>query len=221
MLALRISLLLGLIATAFSGGAIAQWEDPDRLLAAATQAMGGGDVRIAIDPNTRVPRCQSLPRAGVRARSGSRASIEIHCAQPAWRIYVPARTESDKAVAVLGRPLPAGHTLRAEDMRMQPRNTASLGYGYFGNAAELIGKRTRRALPTGAVLGPNDLEATSLVATGDRVTIISRQHGIEVRMQGEALSQGARDQSIRVRNSNSGRTVDAIVTAAGQVEVTP
>ena len=38
-------------------------------------------------------------------------------------------------------------------------------------------------------------------------------------MKGQALSHGARHEQIRVRNNQSGRTVDATVIAAGTVEV--
>lgn len=202
-----------------AGAAHAQWESTERLRDAAAKALNAESVRIAVDPNTRVPRCDAQPQARVRAKSRSGASVEIHCAAPAWRIYVPARNDGQARVAVLTRPVAAGASLQASDFELQERDTASLGYGWFDARDGLVGRRVRRGLPMGKVLSPNDLEQVRMVETGDSVTILSRSHGIEVRMKGQALSHGARDQQIRVRNNQSGRTVDATVIAAGTVEV--
>ncbi|MHA7833441.1 MAG: flagellar basal body P-ring formation chaperone FlgA [Algiphilus sp.] len=214
-------LLIGLLSilSGFASTAYAQWEDTERLRMAAAQAMGADNVQIAVDPNTRVPRCTQPPEARVRARTRTGASIEIHCEAPAWRIYVPARSNGTAMVAVLTRPVAAGSSLQVSDFSLQQRSTASLGYGWFESRDGLVGKRVRRALPVGKVLSPNDLEQERMVSTGDTVTILSRNHGIEVRMKGQALSHGARHEQIRVRNNQSGRTVDATVIAAGTVEV--
>lgn len=215
------TIILALLAAlgGYASAASAQWESPERLRTAAAKALNTDSVRIAVDPNTRVPRCQKAPMARVRARSRSGASVEIHCAAPAWRIYVPARNDGQAKVAVLTRPVAAGSSLQASDFELQGRDTASLGYGWFDTRDGLVGRRVRRGLPEGKVLSPNDLEQQRMVSTGDTVTILSRGHGIEVRMKGQALSHGARDEQIRVRNHQSGRTVDATVVAAGTVEV--
>lgn len=201
--------------------AAAQWEDAQRLQQAAVDAVGSERASAAIDPNTRVPRCRAMPQGRVRARSRSGASVEIHCEQPAWRIYVPVRSGGRTEVAVLQRPVAAGETLRAADIRLMPRSTAALGYGWFGGVDEVAGRRLRRNLGAGHVLSPGDIERPRMVATGERVTIISRAHGIEVRMPGQALAAGGRDDRVRVRNTQSGREVEATVVAAGTVEVSP
>lgn len=214
-----IAIALMAVLGGHAGAAHAQWESTERLRDAAAKALEAESVRIAVDPNTRVPRCNQLPQARVRAKSRSAASVEIHCAAPAWRIYVPARNDGQAQVAVLTRPIAAGVSLQASDFELQPRDTASLGYGWFDSRDGLVGRRVRRGLPMGKVLSPNDLEQVRMVETGDTVTILSRSHGIEVRMRGQALSHGARNEQIQVRNNQSGRTVDATVVAAGTVEV--
>lgn len=201
--------------------AAAQWEDPQRLQQAAVEAVGDETARASIDPNTRVPRCRKAPEGRMRARNRSSASVEIACSQPAWRIYVPVRSGGRTAVAVLTRPVAAGEALRAADIEMTARDTASLGYGWFGAADDVVGRRLRRSLGAGHTLSPGDIERARLVATGDRVTIISRARGIEVRMPGQAMAAGGRDDVVRVRNTQSGREVEATVVATGTVEVSP
>lgn len=213
--------LLALLLLLAAPLAAAQWEDAQRLQYAAAEAVGDEAARAAIDPNTRVPRCRQAPEGRVRARSRDGASVEISCSQPAWRIYVPVRSGGRTEVAVLKRPVAAGEALRAADIRMAPRSTASLGYGWFGGADDVVGRRLRRSLTQGHVLSPGDIERSRLVATGDRVTIISRAHGIEVRMPGQAMAAGGRDDVVRVRNTQSGREVEATIVATGTVEVSP
>jgi flagella basal body P-ring formation protein FlgA len=195
------------------------WESPERLRMAAAAALGGSDAEISLDPNTRLPRCAEMPRGLVRARSTRSASVEISCDRPAWRVFVPARSSGEQQVAVLRRPLAAGETLSADMFDMQLRSTAGLGYGWFEDRESMAGRRTRRALPAGTVLTPQDLEADQVVTTGESVTLVSRAHGIEVRMQGQAVSGGAAHQRIRVKNLSSGRILEGTVRGAGEVEI--
>ena len=75
-------------------------------------------------------------------------------------------------------------------------------------------------LKPGAVLSPGQLRRPPAVKRGSQVTILGRAGGIEVRMSGKALSDGARGQRIKVRNSSSSRQIEGTVIARGTVEVT-
>lgn len=218
---LRASLAVLLLLCVVPTAPAQDWESRDRLQQAARDALSEPNASIALDRNTRLPRCGNVPEAGVRSRNSSRASVEIRCQQPAWRIFVPATLNRADQVAVLLRSVAAGEVLREEDLHFEARDTRALGYGWIARPSEAVGRTTRRALAQGAVLTPNDLQQEVLVTTGDQVVLVSRQHGIEVRMRGQALSQGSRAQQIRVRNLSSGRTVEGTVIAAGEVEVMP
>ncbi|WP_121363151.1 flagellar basal body P-ring formation chaperone FlgA, partial [Pseudomonas aeruginosa] len=54
---------------------------------------------------------------------------------------------------------------------------------------------------------------------GDQVVILARTATINVKMPGEALSDGAPGQQIRVRNLRSQRIIKARVIEPGTVEV--
>ncbi|MCY1454933.1 flagella basal body P-ring formation protein FlgA [compost metagenome] len=58
-----------------------------------------------------------------------------------------------------------------------------------------------------------------MVSKGDQVVISAMSPAINVRMPGEALSNGAPGEQIRVRNLSSGRVVKARVKGPGQVQV--
>jgi flagella basal body P-ring formation protein FlgA len=59
------------------------------------------------------------------------------------------------------------------------------------------------------------------VKAGDQVQLVSRLDGIEVRASGIALGSGDSGSRLRVRNGSSGKVVDAMVTAPGEVLALP
>jgi flagella basal body P-ring formation protein FlgA len=83
------------------------------------------------------------------------------------------------------------------------------------------GRSLSRALAAGSVLTPGALGGRSAVRAGDQVQLISRLDGIEVRASGIALGGGDSGSRLRVRNGSSGKVVDAMVTAPGQVQALP
>jgi flagella basal body P-ring formation protein FlgA len=80
-----------------------------------------------------------------------------------------------------------------------------------------VGMRLKRSLPMGAVLTPAYLESPMLVRRGDQVVIRADLPGMDVRASGTALGSAAAGERLRVRNESSGRIVEAIVTARGEV----
>ncbi|HAV88201.1 MAG TPA: flagella basal body P-ring formation protein FlgA, partial [Pseudomonas sp.] len=70
----------------------------------------------------------------------------------------------------------------------------------------------------GQVLTPAMLELAEVIRRGDQVVISAGNQSVNVRMPGEALTDGAPGEQIRVKNLRSGRIVRARVTGPGQVE---
>jgi flagella basal body P-ring formation protein FlgA len=65
-----------------------------------------------------------------------------------------------------------------------------------------------------------DLIEPKIIKRGERVMITAAKSGIGIRMNGIAQSDGNRGQVIRVKNQNSERVINAIVTGIGEVTVT-
>ena len=124
-----------------------------------------------------------------------------------------------KAVAVLTRSLARGEIVRAEDVAMKyipvnqaPRNQA-LG------PADVIGRATRRSLPGGTPIRAGDFQDPYLVERGQAVVIVYRTGGLTLTARGRALENGTADAMIDVRNEQSRKTLQAVVTARGTVTV--
>jgi flagellar basal body P-ring formation protein FlgA len=81
--------------------------------------------------------------------------------------------------------------------------------------------RTRRTLAAGEVLAARDVERVPAVARGQRITVLSRNGGLELQASAEALQDGQVGQKVRVKTTGAQEPVLALVVAPGRVEVQP
>lgn len=229
-MALLGPILAGLAAVALAGAARAADHPVEDIAAAAgaealrlaSPAARGLKVEEArVDPRLRLARC-SRPLAAKAApggRAGGRTTIEVSCAAPAWRVFVPVTVAARLPVVVAARPLPVGRPLAAEDLALVERDVHALPRGYFTRPEDVIGLEVGRALGAGEALTPAVTRAGTVVRRGQEVILLARTDGIAVRMRGEALADGGLGQRVRVRNLSSAREVEGVVRSAGVVEV--
>lgn len=193
--------------------------------AEARLAPARGETHVEVgklDPRLQLAACGTrldvfLPPGS--GRSGS-ITVGVRCRGPKpWVLYVPVRVRVTQPVAVLARPLPRGHVLVADDLRMEPREVSGMAGGYYEHAEEPAGQVLRRALGAGSVLSPGDVQPRMVVRRGERVVLAADAGGVTVRMAGEALADGPLGARVRVRNLTSERVVEGIVADSGVVEV--
>jgi flagella basal body P-ring formation protein FlgA len=63
------------------------------------------------------------------------------------------------------------------------------------------------------------LQPNVLVRRGQQVTLIAANSGVQIRAQGQALTEGAVDQRVRVQNVSSLKVVEGVVESDGAVRV--
>lgn len=117
------------------------------------------------------------------------------------------------------QPLKRAHVLEDADIALVERDVGLLTQGYLTDPARVVGQKLRRPVVNDQVLAPVFLEQAEAVRKGDQVVILARTATINVKMPGEALSDGAPGQQIRVRNLRSQRIIKARVIEPGTVEV--
>lgn len=175
-----------------------------------------------LDPRLRLASCAE-PLAAFTPpgqRNVGNTTVGVRCGMPvAWTVYVQATVALIQPVLVVRRPLPRGSALTAADVDVQERDVAHLVTGYLVDLKDIEGMVLRRSVAAGAVLNPSLVQYPISVRRGERVTILGQVGGIEVRMEGQALMDGARGEVIRVRNLSSGRDVEGVVVAPGVIQV--
>ncbi len=193
------------------------------VLERSTDSGGRTSARAAaLDPRLRLAACDAPLIAGLRpgARIGPRTVVAVSCegSQP-WRLFVPVEVTVRSQVWTARHPLPRGHLLGAEDLIADERDVSRMNSGYVSDIDLLVGQRLRNSVLAGRAITLQLVEADKLIRRGQSVTLAVDAGGVEIRMTGTALMDGAMGQRIRVENVNSGRVVEGIVRSREVVEV--
>lgn len=224
-----VALLLLLALPAWAAPTVANLEALRRQVVdfLAEQAPRGPDLEVAIDVppldrRLRLAPCAEPPAIFLPAghRAIGRTSVGLRCRAPKpWTVYVPARVRVTGPVLVATRPLPRGSRLTAGDFQRELRDLSRLGQDYLTDPKHLLGQVLTRPIAPGRPFRAHFLRPPKVVARGERVTLVARAGGVEVRVRGEALEDAGLGETVRVRNLRSKRVVEGRVRAGGEVEV--
>jgi flagella basal body P-ring formation protein FlgA len=175
-----------------------------------------------LDSRVAIPRCSS-PITAVLAsdREISRNNtVRISCDSPdlsyPWQIYLSVRVDVSYPVVVAKETLAPGDVLSTAQMEIRYVDQYSVNGEQFSDMQQLIGTRLKRRVSKDyPIFGSN----ICVVCKGDTVSIIARTEQFQIKTVGEAVEDGNLGQQIRVKNTRSNKTVDAIVTHVGEVQV--
>ena len=133
--------------------------------------------------------------------------------QPAQQL-----AEDGREVAVLTRPIARGEAISIDDIAFMPATRATPADAITELDA-LVGMSARRALAADRPLRPADVMVTPLVKRGEPVTLLFQSGSVRITLRGRALEDGGAGETIRVLNSDSERTVEAMVEGPGLARV--
>lgn len=176
----------------------------------------------SLDPRHKLPLCDQPLDAFLRRGTeiSARTIVGVRCeGTRQWTVYVPVNVFVTARVYTAGRTLPRNHLLTEADIRIDERDVSRSAAGYMSNKDRLIGQRLKQQVIAGRIITPAMLQADFIVRRGQSVTLIAAGGGINIKMSGKALKDGALGQRIRVENSKSGRVVEGIVRSQELVEV--
>lgn len=186
-------------------------------------APGQTQVRLGqLDRRLRLVPCDGALEAFLPAGGTvmGNTSVGVRCTgSAAWKIYVQAQVSVVQRVVVSRGFIPRGTVLTREHLMLAERELSAGSQGYIKNIDAALGHLLKHPIREGLVVTPAMIERPALVRRGDEVTILSRGGTFEVRMKGSALANGAEGDRVRVRNLNSSRVIEGIVSADGMVVV--
>lgn len=136
---------------------------------------------------------------------------------------VPVRgvlTQMAKAVT-LTRDLGREEVITEGDLAVTRLPKEKVRAGSLTNTAPAVGMATVRNLTQGSIVKNHDFAPPLLVRSNDPVAITYSVPGLLLTAQGRALSDGAKDAVVSIRNLQSNRVVRGRVTAVGEVLVVP
>ena len=175
-----------------------------------------------IDPRLRLQQCEQRLKPS-ETNPNTRASnrvIKVTCSgQKPWSIFIPVKISQYANVLVAKKTIYRGTALSKEDLIFSEQQLERLTRGYFlasDNIRHMLAKRT---IAANTILTPGHLKLPFLVKKGQNVAIHAQVSGIEIKMLGKAMMNGARGDLIKVRNTSSEKVLHVIVKARGKVEV--
>jgi flagella basal body P-ring formation protein FlgA len=144
------------------------------------------------------------------------AANPARTANPAPQI---AGTQQPTQVLVLLRDVSRGHLLTSGDLGWEDASPARI----VRNGADMdmaVGKEMKRALKAGQPLVATDIKLPAVIRKGAQVKIIYASPGVRLTVDGVAQNEAALGEPVRVLNTFSKRTIDAVATANGEASVT-
>ncbi len=232
-----LALLPTLLVSGYSLGNSANATLPEQLIGASQSFLeqavdnylqrsnikGRHEIQInRLDPRLRLPLCDQDLSISLESPTEpiGRVTLRVRCnGSSPWTVFVPGQVRLYREVVTAARPLKRDVILTEMDLSMAERDVGLISQGYLNALSQAIGKKLTRPLLPDQVLTPTHLQLAEAVHKGDQVVISARSGNINVRMPGEALSDGTIGQQISVRNQRSKRVIRARVTGPGQVEV--
>jgi flagella basal body P-ring formation protein FlgA len=168
----------------------------------------------SLDPRTKLTQCpiklEAFLSAGAKIKRRTTVGVRCNGTKP-WKIYLPVTVEAFAKVMVARHPIGPNTEINERDISWTQRDISALGYGYLQSLGDRGGYRTRRSIAQGAVLTPNMVAASSIIAKGQRVQLNSNTGPVSVSMMGIAMESGALGARILVKNLNSGKRLEGVV----------
>ena len=207
----------------------------EQLLAAACRAVavmvrqtaGGAKSNIEAsppDPRLRLPYCPSVLRTRVPANliNQERLLVQVACETgPRWRVNVPVRVSTERAVLIARKSLPRGALLDPLDFSSAHQLQGGVSSDLIASADLAGERRLQRAIATGTVLSYSMLEPLLAVRRGQQVVLLVSSANFEIRSSGRALQDARAGERLRVENLATRRVVEGTATGDAIVAVQP
>lgn len=169
----------------------------------------------------------------------SRDSVRVRCTRPNWQLFMkvglvsgsapsgsaPAVTApSAKAapapefrqVVVAATNLPAGQVLQRDSLKLDRMEADKVSKAHYLENQGLEGQELLRAVRAGEPIRVSDLRPATLVKRGEMVLMtIGTPATFEISVKAEAMQDGRVGEQIKLRNTESGRTLSGVVTGKG------
>ena len=154
-------------------------------------------------------------------------NVRVRCAQPNWQLFVTLNGGAASSAAKTDTPASAslvkalvakellkrGTIVQADMFRLVDMPAAGMENQVIADAQQVINMELVRDLAPNAPLRTYDLKKAIMVKRGQEVEVSAGAgQGFLITMRAEALQEGALGEQIRLKNSESGRSLTAVVT---------
>ena len=167
----------------------------------------------------------------------SRDSVRVRCTKPNWQLFMKVGLVSGstpatltpgasapkaapapefRQVVVAATNLPAGLVLQRDSLKLDRMEADKISKAHYLENQGLEGQELLRAVRAGEPIRVSDLRPATLVKRGEMVLMtIGSPATFEISVKAEAMQDGRVGEQIKLRNTESGRTLSGVVTGKG------
>jgi flagellar basal body P-ring formation protein FlgA len=193
-----------------------------------THRVDAASVEIAeLDSRIKVQNCDSALR--VDHPFASTETVRVKCASPLWQLYLQVNLNAhwtssspskDPSRAVVPRQLIARGTTLKPDMLVEANvNLGQADSTLLRSIKDAENGEAVRDLTAGEPLRSTDLRRAVLVRMGQQVSMtIGEKNSFQVTVQLEALQDGRMGEQVKLKNTESGRSIAGVVIGPNLVK---
>lgn len=153
---------------------------------------------------------------GTEIRSSSQ--VIITCSRPnaPYSVVIPVKVKRLTRSLVASRNLTRGSIISQQDLSSVYIDENTNLTTAVSDPNLLVGSRLKRDVKAG-----DQIRAKSfcVVCKNDKINIIAKSKGLQLKLAGVALEDGTTNESIRVKNLKSGKIITGVVVAPSEVQV--
>lgn len=135
------------------------------------------------------------------------------------RYRIDATSFTVTEIPVLTRRMRRGETIDERDVVWEKVRSDTVGRNTVLTRDSVVGMAARRFLAEGKPINIDDLEPPVVVAKGDLVTIYFETRNLRLTAKARAMDDGAVDQTIRLVNITSKKTIEGVVRGPSAVVI--
>ena len=175
----------------------------------------------ALDNRLNMPDCAVPLSVELKSTTSiGRTNVRVSCQHNSpWAIFVPVDINLYRQVVTTLIPVSRGTLMTSDLLQLREMPMSSLNGSYYTKIDDIVGMQAKRNLRADTAVIGSFLELPILIKRGESVIVSATSGGLRVKIQGTALKDGHEGEQIRVRNSQSKRIINALVTGRGRVSV--
>ena len=152
---------------------------------------------------------------------GIRRIIVLSVATAAPAADNPAQAKHMVDALTYARNLNAGEIVQPQDLTFAKVAAFAVPADAPGDAGRVIGKVARRPLRAGVAVSAQDIAASQVIKRDDVIEIAYRDEGINLVLQGRAMTSASVGEPVTVMNTASKKTFQAIAVGPDRANVGP
>jgi flagella basal body P-ring formation protein FlgA len=154
-----------------------------------------------------------------RAAGNATPAKAANVARPANTAPLLGGEAQEAEILILVRDVARGQRISDADIDWAPASSIRAARNSVSDMDLALGMEAKRALKTGQPLQPSDIRRPALIRKGEPVKLVYSSPGLKLTVDGQAQADAGKGENVRVLNTFSKRTIDAVAAAEGEAHV--